>query len=374
MTEGSSREPDDRRICTVTTLWDSLANVRQFVARNLAAGADHMFIFLDAPAPEVRDYLEGLEEVTVVRTGKNYWHGRRPENLNTRQMANANAVSYLLSPFDSVRWLFHIDGDESLDIDRDGLLSSDAPAARLSVLESVSRAHWDGPVDRFKRTATPDELARLTRRGAIASPHLREYFHGHLRGKVGVRPTLDLRVGIHDAWTRAGERVEAERSPDWNVLHYDCWSSEEFLRKWASPMANRRAKLAGKRQQLQDAVNGVLETPSIDDEERDRRLMELYETHVADDVAALEEIGLLVTPRAEFHAYQPRGLGSDRDAVHRLLDRLVSADRGYFLSPRTNAHPRDLFEQLRRSSLDAELDARLAASLARPPATVTTTE
>lgn len=371
-----SQEPGAGRICTVTTLWDSLANVRQFVARNLAAGADHMFIFLDAPAPDVRDYLEGIDAVTVVRTGRRYWQDRRPRNLNVRQLTNANVVNYLLSPFDSVRWLFHIDGDESLDIDRDGLLSSDASVARLSVLESVSRPHWDGPVDRFKRSPTPDELARLARLGAIPDPHLREFFRGHHRGKVGMRPTLDLRLGIHDAWTRDGRQLEAQPSPEWNVLHYDCWSSEEFMRKWASPMANRRANLSLKRERLQEDVNAVLETPSISDEDRDRRLMELYSTHIADDVSTFEELGLLVTPRADRHAHDPRGLGPDRDAVHRLLDHLVSAERRYFLSPkRHNTHPRDLFENLRRSgSLDAQLDGRLAATLARPPETVPTLE
>jgi hypothetical protein len=371
MTEGDSRERDAGRVCTVTTLWDSLANVRQFVSRNLAAGADHMFIFLDAPAPDVRDYLEGIDAVTAVRTDRPYWQGRRPRNLNIRQLTNANVVNHLLSPFDAVRWLFHIDGDEALYIDRDGLLSSDAPVARLSVLESVSRPHWDGPVDRFKRMPTPDELDRLTRLGVLPSPHLREYFHGHHRGKVGVRPTLDLRVGIHDVWTRDDQRVEAQPSPEWHVLHYDCWSSEEFVRKWASPMANRRAHFPLKVQRLQGAVNAVLDDSSINDEERDRRLMELYSTNFADDVTALEELGLLVTPRADRHAHQPRGLGPDRGAVHRLLEHFVSAERRYFLPPkRNNPHPRDLFEELRRSgSLDGELDARLAATLARPPET-----
>jgi hypothetical protein len=357
-------------VCTVTTLWDSLANARQFVSRNLAAGADHMFVFLDAPAPDVREYLESVDEVTVVRTGKGYWRGHRPGNLNGRQIANANLVSYLLSPFDTVRWLFHIDGDESLDIDRDELLASDAPVARLSVLESVSRPHGEAPVDRFKRKPTPDELDRLTRVGVIPGPDLHEYFHGHIRGKVGVRPSLDLRVGIHDAWDRAGQRLAAWRSPEWNVLHYECWSSEEFMRKWASPMAERQTKLADKRQRLRDAVNAVLGNVSIDDEERNRLLLELYHTQVADDVTALEDAGLLVTPRPDRHAHRPRGLGPDRDAVLRLLDHLVAAERRYFQSPKRQAHPRDLFEALRRSgSLDAELDARLAATLARPPTT-----
>ena len=364
MTEADSREAG--LVCTVTTLRDSLPNVRQFVSRNLAAGADHMFIFLDGPAPQVRRYLEGLDTVTVVLTAKGYWQGRRPRNLNVRQLANANLASYLLSPFENVRWLFHIDGDEALHIDRDELLSTAAPAVRLSVLESVSRAHWDGPVDTFKRTPTPDELVELARLGGISEPDLSSYFHGYAGGKVGIRPTLDLRLGIHEAWDRDGNRVEAQSSPEWHVLHYDCWSAEEFMRKWASPVANRRANFEPRREHLRASVNAVLDTPSIDAEERDRRLMDLYRTHIADDVAALEEVGLLVTSRPELHGHRPEGLGADRDAVHRLLGHLSSADKRHFRSAEQEWHPRGLLEELRRAgSLDGELDDRVAAALTR---------
>ena len=365
---GGSRDPGTGLVCTVTTLWDSLANVQSFVSRNLAAGADHMFIFLDASAPDVREFLESLDTVTVVRTGKGFWQGRRSRSLNGRQLANANFASYLLSPFDNVRWLFHLDGDESLHIDRDELLAASrpaCPAVRLEVLESVSKAHWDGPVDKFKRTPTPDELDQLTGLGAISSPDLRSYFHGYARGKVGLRPTLDLRLGIHDVWDRDGNRVETVSSPGWNVLHYDCWSSEEFMRKWASPMSNRRANFSGKRERLRIAVNAVLEDTSLGDEERRRQLMDLYEATIADDVAALEEVGLLVTSRPELHGHQPQGLGDDRDAVHRLLDHLAAVDKRHFQSPKPEWHPRGLFDELRRGgSLDSELDDRLAGVLA----------
>ena len=355
-------------VCTVTTLWDTLENVERFVSRNLAAGADHMFVFLDGSAPDVREFLDSLDSVTVVRTGKGYWQGRRSPSLNGRQMANANLVSYLLSPFPDVRWLFHIDGDESLHLDREELLADSTlahAAVRLGVLESVSKDRWDGPVDTFKRTPTPDELAQLKRRGAIGKADLRAYFHGYVRGKVGVRPTLDLRVGIHDAWDRDGNKIDAVSSPGWNVLHYDCWSREEFMRKWASPMSIRRAHFSGRRERLRVAVNAVVDDPSMDDEERRRQLTELYRATIADDVTALDELDLLVTSRPELHGHRPQGLGADRDAVHRLLDHLLSADRRHVQSPQPEWHPRRLFDELRRGGvLDSELDERLGRVLA----------
>jgi len=65
MTPQAVPAPESGLVCTVTTLWDTLPNVKNFVGRNLAAGVDHMFVFLDAPAPAVREYLSQVDEVTV---------------------------------------------------------------------------------------------------------------------------------------------------------------------------------------------------------------------------------------------------------------------------------------------------------------------
>lgn len=48
------RADDLPLVCTVSTVKDTLHNVEAFVGRNLAAGVDHMFVFLDAPDPETQ--------------------------------------------------------------------------------------------------------------------------------------------------------------------------------------------------------------------------------------------------------------------------------------------------------------------------------
>ena len=57
-------------ICTVSTVLDTPENVDRFVRRNLAAGVDHMFVFLDAPQPRVRALLDPLPQVTAIGTGE----------------------------------------------------------------------------------------------------------------------------------------------------------------------------------------------------------------------------------------------------------------------------------------------------------------
>ncbi len=376
MTHQAVPPPEDGLVCTVTTLWDSLPNVKNFVARNLAAGVDHMFVFLDASAPDVRDFLEQVDEVTVVRTGAKYWQGDRPPRLNGRQLTNANLANALLAPFERVRWLFSIDGDECLDIERDRLLATDPsehPAVLLSVREVVSRARTtrrridrvEPPTGQFKRLPTRDELALLTLLGVIDKPKLGHYFRGYTTGKAGVHPTLDLRLGLHQVRDRTESTVPLLSSPDWNVLHYDCWSSDEFIRKWSTNATVRGAKFRGPRERLRRAAVAILENSSTDEAHQHRLLLRLYEATTADNVELLEEAGVLVSPLPEHHRHTPRGLGSDHDAIHRLLELLKSADKTPFWG-RYDEHPGTLFQALRRDgNLDSDLHDRLGAVLDR---------
>ena len=376
MTLQANRPPENGLICTVTTLWDSLPNVKNFVARNLAAGVDHMFVFLDAPAPDVREYLTAVDQVTVVRTGPEFWQGLRPPRLNGRQLTNANLVNALLAPFERVQWLFSIDGDECLDIDRDELLATDPsehPAVLLSVREVVSRAQpprrrvdrVEPPTDQFKRIPTEDELALLALLGVIDKPDVGHYFRGYTTGKAGVHPTLDLRLGLHQVWDRTEQAVPLLTSPGWNVLHYDCWSSDEFVRKWSANATVRGAKFRGPRERLRRAAVAILDNPSTDEAHKRRLLLRLYEATTADDVEQLEEAGVLVSPLQEHHRYQPCGLGSDHDAIHRLLALFSAADKKPFWG-RYDDHPGTLFQELRREEdLASDLADRLGAVLER---------
>src|SRR3954465_1609549 len=108
-------------VVLASTVKDTFANVQRYVDGNLAGGADHLVVFLDAPedpaTPEVRDFLDAHPHVTCVVTGPGWWLDKRPDKLNPRQRINANLVKALLSRVDWADWVFHVDGDEIVQLD-----------------------------------------------------------------------------------------------------------------------------------------------------------------------------------------------------------------------------------------------------------------
>ena len=110
-------------IVTASTILDTPANVRRFVADNLAMGVDHMVVFLDDPsAPDqdqIADELSRHRHVTCVPAGGDWWAGRRPKGLNVRQRIHANLTLELLADMEWAQWVFHVDGDEVVALDRE---------------------------------------------------------------------------------------------------------------------------------------------------------------------------------------------------------------------------------------------------------------
>lgn len=329
-------------VCTVSTVKDTVENVRLFVARNLAAGADHMFVFLDDADPEVGAYLDGHEHVSSIRTGKRYWDGQRPKNLNVRQLVNANIVNALLAPFEEVRWLFHLDGDECLDVDRTALLSltDAAQAVRLSTLEAVSQAAWDQPVDRFKRPLGKDDLRLLAVLGVLDRPHMRQYYNGHLSGKPGLRPSLDLSLRIHSVRDRDGKAVDAVSGEHLNVLHYESFSGAEFVRKWSAHLSSgREARVNVRKDQLRSAIAAVLDNDHLGPDRKRDLLLQIYRRHVEDDFATLDELGFLMTPSPAHHSHEPTGFPLEVERpLNALWKLLLAADKGQGLATGTLQH------------------------------------
>ncbi|HZJ05871.1 MAG TPA: hypothetical protein VFD59_10420 [Nocardioidaceae bacterium] len=324
-------------LCTVSTVKDSRANIEQLVQRNLASGADHMFIFLEINADDTYGFLIDHPCVTPVLTDDAYWRDSRPDELTSRQLVNANLVNCLLSPLESVGWLVHLDGDECLDIDKERLFGLDAAirCVRLAVLEAVSSdqpaAHPSLDVQYFKKKLKREQLERLTELGAIAAPHNRHYFFGYLIGKAAVRPGLDLNMGIHRASWKNGQGIEHLKAEPFNVLHYDSVSSDEFVRKWEAHLSGGATKFRPERQVVAVAIAAVLNEQSLDEAAKKRRLTEIYTRHIEDPVDLLLELGLLVRPPTDRHEYEPTPF-TDRDAkaVDGLLRRLLAVDKAMF--------------------------------------------
>jgi hypothetical protein len=325
-------------ICTVSTVRDSAENVSRFVDRNLAAGVDHMFVFLDGSHEEVAAPLALLREhqdVSAIHAGPGYWQGRRPAGLNKRQVVNATLVNTLLAPFPQVRWLFHIDGDECVDIDRGELLDpgNEARCIRLQPLEAVSQERWDGEVDLFKRKLDEDELALLTILGVIPRPTNSAYFNGHLLGKPGLLPDLDYRLTIHKVVDYTAAELEPEHIPAQHVLHYESFSSQEFVRKWFAHLSSgTRPTFSASRNQIRAAVAAILSNRKLEDREKRQLLEELYRRRVQDDLPVLQRLGYLVTPDPARHRHQPvRWQPDEKELMRLLLRKLCVADKQAFM-------------------------------------------
>lgn len=294
---------------TASTVKDTLPNVQRFVGGNLAGGVDHMFVLLDAPGAEgqaeVREWLEEHPHVTCVRTGKEWWAGDRPGQLNVRQRINVNLLKHVLSGFDWAEWLFHIDGDEIVQVDRRVLATVPAgvPAVRLPPLEAVSRMHWEGDPTWFKTLLGDDDLALLHALGVIERPGNGAYFHGHVEGKSGIRPRAEGWLTLHKAVDADRATLETFAHEALGVLHYESYSGEDFVRKWTAMVASGpTASFRSARGTTAVALRALI-GKDLGEEKARSYLMKLFERTTEDDFETLRDLGLLVEvdPRQGTH-------------------------------------------------------------------------
>ncbi len=340
-------------ICTVSTIKDSRENIERFVARNLAAGADHMFVFLDGVGLEGEDFLRAQEHVTVVVTDPGYWGGSKTlDNLNLRQVTNANLVNFLLAATGWADRLVHLDGDECLHVDKDRLLAvpADVPLVGLTPWEAVSQFEQHGEVEYFKRLLEPGELMLLEAIGLLEAPKNRTYFRGHVRGRPAVRPSAELILRIHDAWAPDQSPLPALEEPGLHMLHYESASAAEFIRKWQAHLSGGSgAKFKDRRARIGAALGTVAANPHLDEAGKRHFMEEIYRRNVAEDVDTLSTLGFVQRPDPRFHAYEPAGLDdAQRDQVATLLELLHEVDKRYFMPRRTAKPMTELRDRTRR--------------------------
>ena len=308
-------------IVTVSTILDTPANVRRFVADNLAMGVDHMVVFMDDPSAhdqdQVADELSRQAHVTCIPAGTDWWAGDRPKGLNVRQRINANLALELLADMEWAQWVFHIDGDEVVALDREVLAAvpADADAVWLTPLECVSQFSATERPTLFKRLLADEDLNLLHMLGVLATPTNSAYFHGHVMGKSGVRPGSGLRLTIHDAVKASGDRVPRHEDPRLRVLHHDAVSGEEFIRKWAALLGAGPARFRKDRAPTINALR-TLTGKDIPAPIAEKYLRRIYEATTEDDVTTLHELGLLdeVDPGQGTHVPEPIA-ESDRAAL-----------------------------------------------------------
>lgn len=305
-------------LVAAATVLDTLSHMKRFVAGNLAGGIDHLVVFLDKPAgpgqAEVRSFLDEHPHVTCVPAGAGWW-GERPHLLNVRQCTNANLVKELLGGLGDrtgevagdQTWVFHVDGDEVVRVDRALLAAANGDAARLTTREAVARERWDGEPTLFKRLLDEDDLVLLQALGVLEEPDNRAYFHGHLQGKGGVRASGAAWLTLHRPVDRDGRVVPALEDDRLELFHYESYSGEEFVRKWTAMVASGpRASHRPGRTETAAALRTLL-AKRLPEEALRRHLMEIFRRTTLDRDDVLGELGLLLEtdPLAAGHRPEP---------------------------------------------------------------------
>ncbi len=358
---------------TASTVKDTLPNLRRFVAGNLAGGADHLVVFVDDPDgtdPAAVDFLAAHDGVTCVLTDDEWWAGDRPGQLNVRQRINANVVKAVLSRLDPAHgwadWVFHIDADEIVQIDRMALSSAPEAASvvRLAPLEAVSQQHWDDDPTLFKRLLEDDDLTLLHTLGVIDRSHNGAYFHGHVDGKSGVRPTLDLWLTLHHVVDAEKTEQDPWEHPGLRLLHYESFSGEDFVRKWTAMLGSGGVVNFRKGREPTAVALRTLIGKGLSAEQARPYLMRIFERTTEDDLATLRELGLLeeVDPRAGTHTPEAFPDGA-RAAFLALLDGLRPLSKRDFHPGRPAAAVRGLLDEAE----EADSPARGVRKLLRRP-------
>jgi hypothetical protein len=322
-------------LVSVSTVKDTLANVERFVARNLGSGIDHMVVFLDADQPDVLAHLSGHPQVTVVEAADDrWWAGARPDGLNRRQHVNANVVKALLTRAEWAEWVFHVDSDEVVHLDRVLLeqLPADTGIVHLAPLELVSRDDERAAPTLYKRLLDDDELVLLKALGVLDRAANEEYFHGHVGGKSGMRPSLDAYSGIHKPTDDQRQTLPGGLSAPWlAVLHLESPSRAAFVRKWRNLLSSGpRPKVRRARTDLVTAIDTLVNL-DLPPDEVDALLGELYERHVRDDVPLLDRLGFLERVDPDAAPYPAREVPrEDLDALRDALGRVAGQDKSAY--------------------------------------------
>ena len=95
-----------------STILAPTRDILQFAAYHLAAGAQRLYIYLDAPNDEAFAHLDAHPKIRVITCDARYWKQRkrdRPDAHQQRQTANA---THAYNRRREVDWLIHMDADE----------------------------------------------------------------------------------------------------------------------------------------------------------------------------------------------------------------------------------------------------------------------
>lgn len=219
----------------VSTLKAPTEGILNFAAWHLEMGAHRLYLYLDAPQPEVESYLAAHPKIEAVRTDDAYWQkrGGRPDQHQPRQSKNAR---HAYNRKTEVDWLAHIDVDEFLLPDRDvAAILSDLPdkvqCARLRPIEALDGMMPDGTYA-FKAYHIDPKARQLATESCFPQwgKHLSGGFVSHVAGKVFFRTGLNgLQIKIHNVVLNGTSNPNQVELPELALGHFHATSWEHFL-------------------------------------------------------------------------------------------------------------------------------------------------
>lgn len=179
------------------------AEILQFAAYHIEAGAHRLYLYLDDPASDAFAPLKAHPKIRVRRCDAAHWQklgGKRPVKHQVRQSRNA---THAYGSKTDVDWLIHMDVDEFL-------------APQISVADSLGQIEKGSQCARVRPmeqlAGTGDSYKSFIPNGAERSKTVRDIypefgryvkggFLSHVAGKLFVRTGLsDISVRIHNVF------------------------------------------------------------------------------------------------------------------------------------------------------------------------------
>ncbi len=286
----------------VTTIKAEAADILNFAAYHLEAGAHRLFLYLDAPCPEAMPFLKAHPKIRVILCDEAYWLKRRksrPVKHQVRQTLNATRA-YRRQAND-VDWLIHMDVDEFLWSEQPlqdilAALPQDVFCARSRPLESLG-----GDSTSFKTyiPKSPGRHMLIQRLYPRFGDYLKGGFLSHEQGKIFARTGAeDVRFRIHSVFVNDNSNPHQVELPQVDLCHlhgknWDDWFSHY---RYRLEKGSYRAEMKPNRSREKGGVTLHELMRTIESEEGETGLRAFYDEICADTPdlrARLHDEGLL---------------------------------------------------------------------------------
>jgi hypothetical protein len=224
-------------VCTTNA---PLLDVARFVAHHLDLGAKRIFLYLDAPDPDVVSLLDAHDKIDLTVCDDAYWTACGKARMDTHQIRQAhNATRALGLAKGQVDWLGHIDTDEFVLCNTKfstalRKVPDDIAAVRLFPAEALASTQPGFLPTRFKLRTNETDLSSDVVHEIYPTfgSYLRGGFLSHTAGKVFARTGLDdTRLKIHRLRYQGQDVSNIADLPDTYVGHLHAPDWDSFFEK-----------------------------------------------------------------------------------------------------------------------------------------------